>query len=544
MHILHNDSYFDAESKFNDFDYVFLDDFQSEPVSYVSQPFIVPRKINGIGIDFNQANFALSDYYTSNARAVQEYLDKFQNIKLEKTYRNTHNIVTQLRTLCKFKKLSFHADTDDRLFKNQFFHTPSYGHFIHGPQLIVNIYDTGNTIKEFMREKLIPRIFSEIVTSGGKTSEKKAEKACILYNDISTEEIVFYSQKYPSVLCSNGGHLSQIASTEFSEFQIVHSINDSYSNLKLSVLTIKLILSELQESKIILSTLSITDEMEATLNEPLELLDKTISMLDFVETLAIPPISSEIIEEIDLHGIRQHLDYLQELLNVNEPISKLLQFYQTMREAFEIIIEILPVQESYKNKRQEFDSLPRSQLNELRDLEKHFKELLSKFDLKVIEADLDELLRMGPPSDPTQEQRFVGLMLTTMKEARSLLHAFNKRAFAETEIFPFNFDSITTFLQRTIKKLKGVQNESTEFSLLHNNIRRLESCMMELTKDTVNSVDNFESLLSMLFNTISRTRVLCRIHLAYEKLCPTSTQVAEDFWRKIFPDARIRFINI
>ena len=391
---------------FDSFNYVFLDDFQADQMPI---DFFLPRKISVIGIDFNQTDFAQNPFL--NVFEVNIYLDSYRNIKLEKTYRNTHNIVTQLMTLSELKKPSY---SDRGLFLYHFFPIPSYGHFIHGPQVLVNIYDAGNRLKKFTRRKVVHRVFSEIVTSGGKTSEKNANEACILFNDFSDEEIQFYSQQYPSVLFSNGGYLLDIASTEFTECQIVCSKNFFPYNLNLSPTTVSTMLSDLEESKNGLSTPSTTDEMKAKrkLNESLQLLDETISNLAIVQT-DIPPISLELSKEIEL----------------------------------------------------------------------------------------------------------------------------------QNETYQLRLDSIRMSLQQTIEKLKCVFHES-KHDLRFGDLKRLESCMRELTKDTVHSKANFESLLSMLFNTISRTRVLCRIHLAYDKFCPISKQIAEDFWRKIFPDARIRFINL
>ena len=396
----------DMTRSFDSFDYLFLDDLQTERVP--SDFFSARRKMHGIAMDFNQADFAQKPYSLYGDQALT-YLEKFQNIKLEKTYRNTHNIVTQLMTLSKLKKPSY---PDRTLFWNQFFHIPSYGHFIHGPQVLVNIYDAGNRLKKFTRRKVVSRVFSEIVTSGGKTSEKNANEACILFNDFSDEEIQFYSQQYPSVLFSNGDYLGNIASTEFTECQIVCSKSFFHYNLNLSYRTISWMLSALKESKLSLSTK--TDEMKEKLklNEPLQLLDETISKLAIVQT-GIPLISSALSKEIEL----------------------------------------------------------------------------------------------------------------------------------QNETYQLSLDFIRMSLQQTIEKLKCVFHES-KHDLRFDDLKRLESCMRELTEDAVHSKAYVESLVSMLFNTISRTRVLCRIHLAYDKFCPISKQIAEDFWRKIFPDARIRFINL
>ena len=395
VRIFHQESPIDRARSFDSFDYAFLDDLQTEVMS--PDFFSARRKMNGIAMDFNQADFTQKPYslYADQART---YLEKFQNIKLEKTYRNTHNIVTQLITLSRLKKPYYH----------KFLHIPSYGHFIHGPQVLVNIYHAGNRLKKFTRRKVVSRVFSEIVTSGGKTSEKNAKEACILFNGFSDEEIQFYSQQYPSVLFSNGNHLRDIASTEFTECQIVYSKNFLHYNFlpsNLSELGISSMLSALEASKIGLSTISITDEMRAKLklNERLQLLDETISKLAFVKTLGIPPKPTELSKEI-------------------EPYQLSLDF---IRMSLQQITQELSV----------FDENP--------------------FDVQFAHLD------------------------------------------------------------------------------------RLESCMRKLTEL---AEGNFESLLSMLFNTISRTRVLCRIHLAYDKLCPTSNQIAENFWRTIFPDARIRFI--
>ena len=416
VQIFHGKSAFDRARSFDSFHYLFLDDFQS---GVMSLDFITAApKINGVGFDLTQADFLQQNFSKHQAN---DFLKEFQFIKLEKTYRNTHNIVTQLMTLSEHKRLSKlqkRFPYSDNLLHRTFFHIPSYGHFIHGPQVLVNIYDAGNRLKQFTKRKVVPRVFSEIVTSGGKTSEKNAIEACILFNDFSDEEIQFYSQQYPSVLFSNGNYLGDIASTEFTECQIVCSKNFLHYNSILSEPTISWMLSELKKSKFGLSRLSITDEMRAKLklNELLQLLDESISKLAVVKTLGIPPISSE----------------------------------------------------------------------------------------------------------------------------RSL----SKEVELKKETYQLSLDFVSKSLQQTIEKLGSVSDESTsDVRLTH--LHRLESCMNKLiTIDSVSTPTNYEPLISMLFNTISRTRVLCRIHLAYDKFCPITKQIAENFWREIFPDARIRFINL
>ena len=194
-----------------------------------------------------------------------------------------------------------------------------------------------------------------------------------------------------------------------------------------------------------------------------------------------------------------------------------------MCEAFEIMSEIQSTQEMYKEKMLKSHRLRETQHIEIKDLEQHFKVLLEKLDRIVIEAEAN-VEEMTPPAHFPQTGT-----TATLRSTRSTVH--------------LNLDFITASLERTIEKLNGVPNEKTVFGIPHlnDNNERLESCRKELTKI---SEDKLESLLSMLFNAISRTRVLCRIHLAYENLFPTSNQIAEYFWRKIFPDARFRFVNV
>ena len=528
----------------HDFDYVFLDDFQS--VLLPSEFFTAPRKINGLGVDFNQSDFARQSCYSGKkVHLVQGYMDKFTRIKLEKTYRNTHNIVTQLTTLSKLKSPFYHGDTNYTNFKNQFFHTPSWGHFIHGPQLLVKIYVAGERPKQFVENKLIPRIFSEMVTSDGKKSEKNANKACIFTNEISKINI---DADLP--VCSDGadGFLCHLASTEFTECQIVCSY-DSFNNIKISRTTISLILSELLELKtdlektMDLSSLHIPDKMKTKLCESLQLLDETISMLDFIKTVGIILIPSKY---NGLHEIKHELNILQKLLNCSDPASKLMLSYQMMCEALEIMSEIHSTQEMYKIKMQKSHRLRESQHIEIEYLEKHWKELFEKLDRIVIEAEA-KVEEITPPSHFPQTGTTAALR-STLNAVKNMLSwpcglRYQQEIATVFETYHLNLDFITASLERTIEKLNGVQNEKTDFILPHlnDNIERLESRRKELTKI---SEAKLESLLSMLFNAISRTRVLCRIHLAYENLFPTSNQIAEYFWRKIFPDARFRFVNV
>ena len=159
VQIVHRDYLFGTANIYDNYDYLFRDDLQ---ITLPYQPITIHAAVNGIGVDFNRVRtiFIMEE----DIKSFEDLQDQFEIIHLGKTYRNTHNIVSQLMTLSNYKKGSFYQKNCSNFVKH--FHTPSHGHFIHGPQLLVEIYHAGyqknikHDFEQFVSKKLVPRILS------------------------------------------------------------------------------------------------------------------------------------------------------------------------------------------------------------------------------------------------------------------------------------------------------------------------------------------------------------------------------------------------
>ena len=111
------------------FDYEFIDDFQVQPCKYPDQKPCV------LTVDLNQ-----KPQTTTAEKVFQNCGSSYDIVQLSASYRNTRNIVTQLitvRELIRNRAVQTENQTEE---KERLAHTPAYGHFIHGPQIVVQVY--------------------------------------------------------------------------------------------------------------------------------------------------------------------------------------------------------------------------------------------------------------------------------------------------------------------------------------------------------------------------------------------------------------------
>ena len=113
------------------FDYEFIDDYQVQPCK--KQNKYAEQKPCVLTVDLNQKP------QTTTAEKVFQYCGSLYDIvQLSASYRNTRNIVTQL---IKLRELIGRVQTENQTEeKERLAHTPAYGHFIHGPQILVQVY--------------------------------------------------------------------------------------------------------------------------------------------------------------------------------------------------------------------------------------------------------------------------------------------------------------------------------------------------------------------------------------------------------------------
>ena len=136
------------------FDYEFIDDYQVQPCETQSQyPHQKPWVLT---VDLNQKP------QTTTAEKVFQYCgSSYDIVRLSASYRNTRNVVTQLITLRELignRAVQTENQTEEI---ERLAHTPAYGHFIHGPQILVQIYHQDaieyfhrHTIEEIFKLKI------------------------------------------------------------------------------------------------------------------------------------------------------------------------------------------------------------------------------------------------------------------------------------------------------------------------------------------------------------------------------------------------------
>ena len=563
VQIVHRDYLFDTGNRYDNYDYIFRDDLQCTNLPY--QPITIHPTVNSIGVDFNQVvaeRIMFSE--EEDTESFENLQDQFETIHLGKTYRNTHNIVSQLMTLSKYKKESFLLKICPEVVK-PFIHTPSHGHFVHGPQLHVGIYHAGyqKNIKfdfeQFESKKLIPHILSQVVTSDGKKNQQKVN-ACILFGGFyfSSEDLMKgYAKDYPSVLFSSGypDFFYNIHSTEFTECHIVWDTHGSPEHLPLD--TINFFISELSKSKTLLeevtvayqkTNLPIPDETRLNLSESEEALNDAISKLTQYH-MSLWNITYETsIEEISevMNQIKRNLN----LLRGHHLESRLLLSYQWMSEKFGELSVILSELKEEITRTNFFWQLDRlQQVN---------------WSIGILE---DEILSMTSTSDLCPEEAEERATLLETRTMTMKVHSILDKLVSDMNHFLSSDLSIglTLSLQRTIPKLQltnkyfasffekcgdnGKEDHEIEIEKLRNTRDLLNAnvCKLRLLNDlSENSSEFIPSFdyyaLQFLFNAISRTRVLCRVHVLFSDRIDKTPN--KSYWRKFFPDARIKYVNI
>ena len=580
VQIVHRDYLFNTANRYDNYDYIFRDDLQC---TLPYQLFTIQPAVNGIGVDFNQVvaeRILFSE--EEDTKLFENLQDQFETIHLGKTYRNTHNIVSQLMTLSNYKKGSFYQKNCSKIFK-RFLHTPSHGHFIHGPQLHVGIYHAGyqKNIKfdfeQFVSKKLVSRIFSQVVTSDGKKNQQKVN-ACILFGGcyLTSENLVKGCAKdYPSVLFSSGypDFFYNIHSTEFTECHIVWDTHGNLGQMPLKI--ISFILSELLKSKTLLEEVSVAyqktnlpipDETRLNLSESEEDLNDAISKLTQYHVSLWNITYETSIEEISevMNQIERNLNLLQGY----RLESRLLLSYQWMSEKFGKLSVILSALKGITFKKRLAKSLAQVQVMEETTRTNFFSQLdrlqQVNWSMRILE---DEILSMTStsvlcPEDADERATLLETRSMTMK-VHSILDKFvpDMNHFLSSDLSI----GLTLSLQRTIPKLQltnkyfasffekcgdnGKEDHEIEIEKLRNTRDLLNAnvCKLRLLNDlSENSSEFIPSFdyyaLQFLFNAISRTRVLCRVHVLFcDRIDKTPNK---SYWRKFFPDARIKYVNI
>ena len=229
-------------------------------------------------------------------------------------------------------------------------------------------------LKQFVSKKLVPSIFSQIVTSDEKKNQQKVN-ACILFCGSyfgSEDRMKGYAREYPSVLFSSGfpGFFNNINSTEFTECHIVWDFAGQYIE-KVPQITISAILSELFRSKTLLEDVSVAyqktnlpipDETRLNLSESEEDLNDAISKLTQYHVSLWNITYETSIEEISdvMNQIERNLNLLQGY----HLESRLLLSYQWMSEKFGKLSVILSALKGITFKKRVAKSLAQVQVME------------------------------------------------------------------------------------------------------------------------------------------------------------------------------------
>ena len=581
VQIVHRDYLFDTANSYDNYDYIFRDDLQS---TLPYQPTTIHPAVNGIGVDFNQVLtiFIMEE----DTKSFEDLQDQFETIHLGKTYRNTHNIVSQLMTLSKYKKESFYQKNCPKFVKH-FLHTPSHGHFIHGPQLHVGIYHAGyqKNIKfdfeQFVSKKLVPRILSQVVTSDGKKNQQKVN-ACILFGGfyLTSEDLVKgYAKEYPSVMFSSGypHFVYNIHSTEFTECHIVWDTNGNLEQLPLE--TIYFILSELLKSKTLLEEVSVAyqktnlpipDETRSNLSESEKDLNDSISNLTQHGVLFRHVTYETSIKEISevMNQIERNLNLLQG----HHLESRLLLSYQLMSEKFGELSVILLELKGITFKKRVVKISAQVQVMEETNPTDFFSQyfMLQEVigNIGKLEVTLVEILSMTSTSDLCPEEAEARATLLETRTMAMKVHSLLVELVSDMDQFLASdlCIGLTFSLQRTIQKLQLTnkyfvsffekcedngredhENETEKLlttpDFLNENVTKLRY-LNRRTKKPFKPHRGFGYYaLQFLLNAISRTRVLCRVHvLLGDRIDPNVSN--ESYLRAIFPDARIKYVNI
>ena len=569
VQIVHRDYLFDTPNRYDNYDYIFRDDLQCTDLSY--KPISIHPTVNGIGVDFNQvlASRILCSK-EEDTKSFEGFQDQFETIHLGKTYRNTHNIVSQLMTLSEYKEESFYQKSCSKFVKH-FLHTPSHGHFVHGPQLHVGSYHAGfqKNIKfdfeQFVSKKLVPRILSQVVTSDGKKNQQKVN-ACILFGGFyfSSEDLMKgYAKDYPSVLFSSGypDFFYNIHSTEFTECHIVWDTHGNLEQLPLD--TINFILSELSKSKTLLEEVSVAyqktnlpipDETRLNLSESEEALNDAISKLTQYHMSLWNITSIEEISEV-MNQIKRNLN----LLRGHRLESRLLLSYQWMSEKFGKLSVILSELKGSTFKKRVAKSSAQVQVKEEITRTNFFSQLdrlqQVNWSIGILEDEISSISDLCPEE---AEER------ATLLETRTMtmkVHLMMDQLVSDMNLFLHSDLSIdlTFSLQRTIPKLQLTNKYFASFfekcedeteklrttrDLLNENVRELRLLNHKKATSTKSGHRFDYDALQFLLNAISRTRVLCRVHMLFCGRIGATEFPNESFWREIFPDARFKYVNI
>ena len=622
VEIIHRHPFFDIDRIISPNDYLFVDDLQnimnSRASLFETRSLESDVPMNGGGIDLCQSDLLNIDWPMEyKFKAMLDFLKNYNITWLRKTYRNTRNIVSLLMALqpayqeqTEFLRL---FDTS-RLFRD-FLIPLSHGHFIHGPQLLLQFHleaeDDAKNLERFLEGYLLPEIFTG-------TQDEQNSTACILYmNDFIDEEICNnYAEKYPSAFFSVASDitLSKISSTEFTECHIV--LPYTIYRMKLPPFPpLALILAKLERSKMIL------EEVSSVLQEPfctrvkdcLEVLKDEILLKEKMEswTRASVRISKEMMTWMhDLDKCTKKIEQKKltplELLN---PIQQPISLFSSSSHELHLTTEEnnTKKQISQKTADEPMSNSPeknymnnsveriqrdsnlyelKSKLLESCELMDEIRESINCMRNYLTNSDFDFPLdsstdysagsrledRMKKLSSSLEELRPQIYQLGRFdKKMESTLDETVKKVDKGLSIisdqlriwssFPLFFendffygghaDVIITTLKRTIDKLKVLKDEATSFynfdaetnesypnelNVLYNDLVEIVRYLDRWRGETLSKQD--KSLTQFLYNAISRTRVLCRIHALVRS---RFEQIAsEEVFRKLFPEARIR----
>ena len=143
--------------------YVFVDDYQklvTEKLYFDEKVFY--KEWSCLAVDYTQPSdendrSQLQKWLTDDTNTIN-----FTIHRLGRSYRNTHNIVSQLKQIRgKYMEQNQQNIEDGGEQQLQLTHVPQHGHFIHGPQIIVKIYRVLNELTDrsdhLFLDKLINR---------------------------------------------------------------------------------------------------------------------------------------------------------------------------------------------------------------------------------------------------------------------------------------------------------------------------------------------------------------------------------------------------
>ena len=197
------------------------------------------------------------------------------------------------------------------------------------------------------------------------------------------------------------------------------------------------------------------------------------------------------------------------------------------------------------------------------------------WNLGKLEVNLDEILSMTSTSDLCPEEAEERATLLETRTMTMKVHSMLVELVSDLDQFlrsnlsirlAFSVPKIIQTLQLTNKHFVSFfekcedngredhKNETEKLrntrDLLNENLRLLNvhyknlQLLNVLRENSSEMRPSFDHALQFLFNSISRTRALCRVHLLFDDRIDHTKIPNESFLRLIFSDARIKYVKI